>query len=37
MKHLKWICGYLGIPLATNMARKEILLDTTDINNGFRE
>jgi len=23
------ICGYLGIPLATNVASEEILLDTT--------
>jgi len=27
--HLEWICGYLGIPLATNVASEEILLEAT--------
>ncbi len=26
--HVKWPCGYLGVPVATNVASKEILLDT---------
>jgi len=33
IKHLKWICGYLGIPLATNVASEEILLNTTVLHN----
>ncbi len=32
IKHLKWICGYLGVSLATNVASEEILLDTTVLN-----
>jgi len=26
--HVKWPCGYLGVPVATNVASEEILLDT---------
>jgi hypothetical protein len=28
VRHHKWRCGYLGIPLATNAASEEIILDT---------
>jgi len=31
------MCGYLGIPLATNVASEEILLDTTGLNKLFYE
>ena len=27
----KWKCGYLGVPLATNVASEEILLDTAEL------
>ncbi len=36
VRHLKWRCGYLGIPLATNVARKEILLDTAGLEHDMK-
>jgi len=32
VRHQKWRCGYLDIPLATNVASESILLDTAAIN-----
>jgi hypothetical protein len=31
----KWACGYLGVPVATNVAREKILLDTAALDHPY--